>query len=111
MQMALVLWARPAVRPSRTENSHCRMQIVTTMTQTWCIIKHSSKEKGRADTAFGEALSASWHYPGWIPPDRPKDLCVTTYSQNQPEVDEDNIQGVFFCPELLQLHLFVSVPA
>lgn len=36
---------------------------------------------------------------------------MTAVSHQQLEPNEDNIQGVFFCPELSQQHLFVSVPA
>lgn len=84
------------------------------MAQTWCTIKHSSKEKGTADTAFGEGLSASWHYPGGIDTLRQAKGFVCDHRQVSHgwlKPNEDNISGVFFWPELAQQHLFVGVPA
>lgn len=78
------------------------------------LMYHQAQFKGErlGSYSFCEALSASRIIQdGWTPSDRPKDLCVTTDSHEQLEANKDNIQGVFFCPQLLQQHLFVSVPA
>lgn len=84
------------------------------MTQTWCTIKHSSEEKDRAGTTFGEAFSASCHYPGWM--DALRQAKGFAYDHREVshewlEPNKDDIRGVIFCPELAQQHLFVSVPA